>query len=572
MTGTISSLGAGSGIDLQGMLEQLRAIDQQVIDAKSAKITKYEDQLTEFTNVNTKLLALKSSALNLSLSSNFLGRTVNSSDEKVATATVVDGAAQQSVQLDVTRLATRSSWLSADGVVSADTIVHVPVSAESTTGLGDSGISVVAHAGESMTISYGDNGGQIILNVSGDMTMDDLVTAINSHADNVGAGDNGRLVTAETYNVDGETFLRIRSDVADASGASNRVTIAEDFADMDFAAPAATLSFQVGEGDTVTISVVADTTLADLASLINDSEANPGVTAKVINDGDPFAPYRLFLQSNSFGEDGRITFGTQLADMHLDEQQGADGASLNAQFSVDGIQYQRMSNSVADVMNGVTINLESIGSITVSVGNNSTDVKDMIKALVGAYSDAVQEVRTNSSYNSDTGEFGSLFGTTLRDLPNTLTDLMTSTTKGDQTGRITSLFDLGLEFNRDGSITLDEETLDAVLADYPDEVAAFFIGDSDRDVEGFADIINERMRTLTSGKGQIAGEKQAVQSRIDDIESQVEAETERLDKKYELLTKQFIELDSYMGQMTSLSDYLGSQFDSLSNAWGSGSK
>jgi flagellar hook-associated protein 2 len=125
-----------------------------------------------------------------------------------------------------------------------------------------------------------------------------------------------------------------------------------------------------------------------------------------------------------------------------------------------------------------------------------------------------------------------------------------------------------LEFNRDGTISLNEETVDAALADYPDAVSVFFLGDSDRDIQGFADMINERMRTFTGAEGQIEGEKQSAQDRITETELKVAAENERLDKKYELMTKQFIELDRYMKQMTSLSDYLVSQFDSISNAWG----
>lgn len=569
MAGTISTLGIGSGIDLQGMLEQLREIDQQVVDAKNDKIKGFQDQLAEFTTVNNKLLTLKSAALDLSLSSNFLGRTVTSSDETVATATVADGAVEQSALLDVTRLAAKSSWLSAAGAASSDSSVYVPVSAETTTGVAvaDIDTTVVAHAGETMTITFGGED-QIILNVDVDMTMNALVTAINEHVDNIGAGDNERLVTAETYDVEGETFLRIRSDVAAGTGESNRVAVSEEFADIDFAAPDTTLFLQVGDGDPVSIAIAADTTLTELAALINDAEDNPGVTAAVINDGDATTPYRLSLQSNTFGEDGRVTFLTQLADMTMDEQQGAEGASLNAQFSVDGINYQRQSNSFSDVISGVTITLESEGNSTITVSNNNTSIKDMITGLVSAYNNAVQEVRTNSSYDTETGKFGTLFGTTLRDLPNTLRNLMTSTVRADETGTVTTLFDLGLEFNRDGTISLNEETVDAALADYPDAVSVFFLGDSDRDIQGFADMINERMRTFTGAEGQIEGEKQSAQDRITETELKVAAENERLDKKYELMTKQFIELDRYMKQMTSLSDYLVSQFDSISNAWG----
>lgn len=571
MVGSITTLGVGSGIDLQGMLEQLREIDQQVVDRKQNEITKFKNQLTGLTTVNNKLLSVKSAALKLSLSGSFLGRSATSSDESVAGATVVDGAAAQSLSLDVTRLASQSSWLSAQGMADSTASIHVPVNRQSTTGVADSAVDIVAHAGETMTITFGGDT-DIALAIGSDMTMDELVTAVNSHVDNVGAGDNGRLVTAETYSESGETFLRIRSDVAAGTGEENRVMITEDLADLDFAAPDKTLFYKVGDGDTVSVTVAADTTLAGLADLINDASDNPGVTAQVINDGDPTAPYRLSLRSSSTGEDGRITFLSQLSDMAMAEQEGAAGASLNAQFAVDGVNYQRQTNSVADVVSGLTLTLEGTGAATITIAKDNDAIKEMIQGLVTAYNDAVSEMKATTGYDSEAEQFGVLARTTVRDLPKSLQSLMTSAAYGDEGGDISTLFDLGLEFNRDGSISLNEEMLDQALADNPDGVSAFFLGDATRDIEGFADKVNNQLRFITGAEGQIEGEENSAQARIDDLELKIEQENDRLDKKYELLTKQFIELDRYMNQMTSLSSYLANQFDSIAKSWAGADK
>jgi len=571
MAGSITTLGVGSGIDLQGMLEQLREIDQQVVDRKQSQITKFENQLSDLTSVNNKLLSMKSVALKLSLAGSFIGRTVTSSDESVAKAAVLDGTAAQTISLDITRLASQSSWLSAQGMADADTTVYVPVSQESTTGVADSATDIVAHAGETMTITFG-GGSAIALAIAGDMTMDGLVSAINTHVDNVGGGDNGRLVTAETYSSNGETFLRIRSDVAGGTGEENRVMISEDLADLDFAAPDKTLFYQVGDGDVASVAVAADTTVAGLADLINGASNNPGVTAKVINDGDATAPYRLSLRSNSTGEDGRITFLSQLPDMLMEEQEGAGGASLNAQFAVDDINYQRQTNSVTDIVSGLTLTLEGEGAATITIQKNDGAIKEMIEDFISAYNAAVSEMKATTGYDSEAEEFGVLARTTVRDLPKSLQSLMTSSAYGDEGGDIRSLFDLGLEFNRDGSISLNEEMLDQAIADHPDGISAFFLGDSTRDIEGFADKVNNQLRFITGAEGQIEGEKDSAQARIDDLELKMEQENDRLDKKYELLTKQFIELDRYMNQMTSLSSYLTSQFDSIAKSWGTGDK
>lgn len=567
MAGAITTLGIGSGIDLQGMLEDLREIDQQVVNRKQTEITRFENRLTGLSTVNSKLLSLKSAALKLSLSGSFLGRSVISSDEKVARATVLDGTTAQTLSLDVTKVASRSSWLSSAGMADTGTSVYVPVSAESGSGVADPAVDIVARAGETLDITFA-GADTISLAIAGDMTMNDLVTAINSHVDNVGGGDNGRLVTAETYELNGETFLRVKSDVSGGTGETNRVAISETLADLDFAAPDKTLFYKVGDGDVVSIAVAADTTLAGLADLINGAADNSGVTAKVINDGDAATPYRLSLQSGTTGEAGRISFLSQLPDMLMAEQEGAGGASLNAQFAVDGINYQRQSNTVSDIVSGLTINLEKAGSATITISKNDEAIREMVESLVTAYNAALTEIKTTTGYDSETEEFGVLARTTVRDLPYTLQRLMTSSVLADGTGAIRSLFDLGLEFNRDGSISLNEEMFDQALADNPDGVSAFFLGDSDRNIEGFADRVNDQLRYITGAGGQIEGEKSSAQVRITDLKLKIEQETNRLDKKYELLTKQFIELDRYMNQMTSLSGYLANQFDSIAKAWG----
>ena len=149
MAGSISTLGVGSGLQLQDILDQLREVDQGVIDRKQADITALDVQLEEFTVVKNQLLKLKSSALDLSLAGTFIGRTVTTSDEKIVDATVMDGATVKSTSLDVTKMAEQSSWLSGgfasstdDAVTNADSIFSYSV--------GDDTIQVDVGAGTNL--------------------------------------------------------------------------------------------------------------------------------------------------------------------------------------------------------------------------------------------------------------------------------------------------------------------------------------------------------------------------------------------------------------------------------------
>ncbi|MGV1099868.1 flagellar filament capping protein FliD [Thiovibrio sp. JS02] len=451
-SGSVSALGVGSGLELQSILDQLREVDEQLITRKKDAVTELTQQLDKFTVVKNKLLEMKSSALTLSLSSTFLGRTVTSSDETVLTATAADGTTAQSATVSVGRLASQSTFISA-GVSATDASVNTQGS------------------------------------------------------------------------------------------------------DQAFV-------FKLGSGSNVTITVPDGTTLTQLATLINESEDNPGVTATVINDGSAIDPYKLVLQTEGTGRDNEISISAQLPDLAM-AVQGESGDNLNAELTVNGILYQRQSNTVSDVLTGVNLELKGVGSSSVAVSNADTDLTDVIKGFVTAYNDTVQEIKANTGYDQETEKFGLLARTTMRDLPYTLQNMMTRTITADSAGKVKTMFDLGLEFNRDGTISIDEETLSAAVTDNRSSVEAFFLGDAEEDIEGFADYVNETLRGLTGGTGLVEAEKTAAQTRIDSLELQIESETERLNKRYDMLTRQFVDLDSYMNKMTSLSDYLSSQFDSL---------
>ena len=568
--GSLSSLGIGSNLELQSILEQLRGVDeQQLITPLKTKVSTLTAQLDEFTVVKNKLLAMKSPALSLSLASTFLGRTVTSSSTGVMTATVQDGAAVQATSVTVDRLATRSSWLSG-AAADTDSIVYVPTTQESTTGVTDPAVDVVAASDGNLVVSFGSTPTTITVPVgptAGVNTMNDLVTAINTDAENVGGGANGRLVTASTYVAGGKTYLRIASDFAGGTGEANRVKITTNNTSLALSPPNEVFQYEFGpvaSPTVVTLNVAADTTLAELVTLINDDTDNPGVTASVINTGDPATPYKLLLEADDTGEDHRIAITDQLPDLTFTEQQGAAAASLNAQVTINGISYQRQTNTISDVITGVTMSLQGTGSSTITVASDDDNVRDLIVEMVTAYNDAVQEIRSQVNYDPETEEFGLLAGTTVGSLRYDLQNLMTSTVEVSATATVTSLFDLGMEFNQDGTITLDTEVLDAMIATDAAGVQDFLLGDEDNDITGFADTVNERLRVLTSGTGQIEAEKTTAQERIDDLNLRIETETERLDRRYEILTKQFVELDRYMSQMSSMSSFLTSQFDNLS--------
>lgn len=561
-TATISSLGLGSGLELQDILDQLREVDERPINSLQTEKIQAEEQLAEYNVVNGMLLTMKSHALALSLEGNFLEKDISVSDEDVVTATVVAGASKASNSLEVVGLATRSSWQTA-GVASASTSAYVPTIQESTTGFASADTSVIT-TDEAMTITYGNGETKetINVNLTSGWSLDEIVTAINTDDENT----DKAYVTAETFEVDGSHYLRIKATSSEGSGEDYRVMVTDPPTGLSFAAPDATFSYSLGIGDPITISVSADTTISYLAELINDDPDNPGVTASVIDDGTGTDPYRLVLIADDTGEDNRIELSQELDDLELSELEGAGESSLNSIVIVNGITYQRQSNTgITDIIQGVTLNLESVGTSSVIVSDDTELIKSEIIGLVESFNGLVQEIITNSSYAEETEDWGILASSfSVKRLPQELSALMNTIVKTVDSS--TSLHDLGMEVNRDGTITLDEDVLNNAISSGYNDVKDLFLGDEDAGVTGLGDLINGTLRDITMYSGLIDSEKDAVQDQIDRIEEDIETATERLDKRYEDMARQFAMLDVFMSRMQAQSTFIDEMFSAYKAA------
>lgn len=452
MAGTITSLGLGSGIDLQGTLEKLKAVDQVPITNMKTRQLQYKDQIAEFQTVNTKLLALKTAALDLTLNSTYDSKSVASTNADVAGATLDSSAAEGNYNVVVTALAKQNIWQS----------------------------SGVASSGSAISSTSG--------------------------------------------------------------------------------------NFRFTAGDTqVEVDVTPGMTLQQLADAINEDEANTGVIASVMNDGTGTDAYHLVLTAKETGEINAITIVSNTTSLTMSEAQAK--GTLDAKLSVNGIGYQRATNNIDDVLTGMHLNLIDTGSATLRVSSDTGGIKEKITALVNAYNEAVQEIKDNSSYDPETGQRGSLNGiSTFVNIRSSLRSLVSSTVSG-LSGSYSSLSDIGIQYNRDGTLSLDEEALGRAIDSNLDAVQELLIGNEEKEIDGIAARLNKELRYLTKATdGPIANEINRAQATVDRLDDQVESATERLNKRYETLSRTFAQLDQVMARLQSEGNYLAAQFESYNNA------
>lgn len=224
------------------------------------------------------------------------------------------------------------------------------------------------------------------------------------------------------------------------------------------------------DGHTVTVDSSSNT-LSSLASAIN--QAAIGVTANVITDS---SGSRLSLVSNSSGAAGQITISSSLTDATtsaaINFHTGQTGQ--DASLTVDGVAVASASNTVTNALPGVTFQLLSTSPSTpvqVEITNDDSAVVAAVNNLVTAYNSIVTTINGQEK-NDSSGNAEPLYGNpTLATLQN---QLSTALLGGAASGSISSVMQLGIGFNQDGTLTLNTDTLNSELNSHYSDIAGFF--------------------------------------------------------------------------------------------------
>ncbi|MFT7433575.1 MAG: flagellar hook-associated protein 2 [Alphaproteobacteria bacterium] len=241
-----------------------------------------------------------------------------------------------------------------------------------------------------------------------------------------------------------------------------------------------------------TVSVTAADTLLDLRDKINaaNTGANPtNVNASIVSVSA--TEYYLVMTSDETGTSNAISFsGTQAVHNSLGltsagtdtiktEIQGAQ----NSIVRVDnlGVDIERESNTITDIVGGVTLDLfkAEVGTeVVVDVENDLNAVKTSIVDFVNAYNELkafIEDQQTEKVREEDgDAEFGVLaFDASLRTVETQLNTLVSASIPGVENG-YQSLGQVGITIEPDFSLKVDDKTFDASLLDSLDGMRKLF--------------------------------------------------------------------------------------------------
>lgn len=308
-------------------------------------------------------------------------------------------------------------------------------------------------------------------------------------------------------------------------------------------------------------------TLEGIRDAIN--AAALGVTATIVNDGSG-APYRLTLTSSSSGASNSIKITTSGGDGSIGSLLGYDPegtqnltqtqAAQNAALTVNGIAITSASNTVSEAIQGVTLTLKSTTSTpsSLTVTRDTSAITSAASSFVDAYNALASQIKSRAVYGSDTKTAGSLAGDgTLRVMQEQLRGIFNTPASG---GTLTSLAQVGLSIQKDGSLRLDSSEFEsAMAADFAD--VTNLLSSS----TGFATRLEAWAKSTLQVDGLIDTRTKSLNQRvstyndeIDRLENQMTA----LEKKY---MKEYTNLNLLLSSMNSTSTYLTQQLNGSSN-------
>jgi flagellar hook-associated protein 2 len=327
-------------------------------------------------------------------------------------------------------------------------------------------------------------------------------------------------------------------------------------------------AFTSNGSGTASITIDAtNNTLEGIRDAIN--AAAMGVTATIVNDGSG-TPYRLALTSGNSGVSNSLKITTSGGDGSIDSLLGYDPAGTqnltqslaaqNANLTVNGIAITSASNSVSEAIQGVTLTLKSTTATPASltVARDTAAISTAASGFVDAYNALASQIKSRSAYGSDTKAAGALAGDgTLRAMQNQLRDIFNTPASG---GILTSLAEVGIAFQKDGSLSLDSSKLDSAIAANFSDVSNLFSSST-----GYATRLEAWGKSALAAGGLFDTRTQSLNKFVKDRNEEIDRLENRMTALQKKYTAEYTNLNLMLSRMNSTSTFLTQQLSSGSS-------
>ncbi|MDR3560140.1 MAG: flagellar filament capping protein FliD [Negativicutes bacterium] len=623
---------SGSGINVDSVVTQLMAAERGTYNKMDQQKQLLAWKKEAYNTVYTAATTYRTSVFNSSLQSTLAAKATAVSNSAVVSATASAGAGNMSHSITVNQLASGINMTSSGAITTG---------ADKNTladqfGLGSSTFNIkITNNGVAQTITVDPtasintfvsqlNSAGLNLNANYDTTLDRFfLTTTNTGAsasidftgsDAAGLNflqNNLKINTAATTKSSGvpvTTGTAYSAGTYGAGGVALTAQMAGMATDTGFSSgpPPTSLTLQIGDGTNSTSVTFnpASTSMDDMVQQINTAATNNGVkvTAQYNATTDTFSlnagsGASVDLSGNS-GDGQRFLQN----DLKLNTTKYAQTGS-DAIFSLDGVNnLAEASNSF--IISGVSYNVASTGSSTVSVSTDVNSIVSAVQALVTSYNTELAAL--NTAYNQPVysdyqpltnaqessmsanditlwnakAQSGMLNNDSyLGSLINNMRDNMYTPVKGLTTA-YNSAAALGIttgDYTQLGQLTLNTDTLKAALAADPNaayEVFGTTGSSTDSSTQGIAVRLRTTLQTSLTQISQEAGTSPDVQTgdqsflatEINSFTSQMSNESTRLDTVQSRYYNQFNAMETAIQQLNAQSSWLSSMLGTSSSS------
>lgn len=460
----ISSVGIGSGLEVETIVKQLVALESKPIAALQTKATGINTQISAFSQLKSQISNLQDQLDKLTKPATWLGNTLTSSNSAQVTGTATSSAVQATYDVEVSQMA------------AGQTIGSGLVASGTTLGPGK------------LTISMG------------------------------------------TYGANGLT-----PNTKDGKNVSFSVEITAE-----------------------------DDSLSKIAAKINAAKGDVSATVLKDHTGE-----RLVLQSKTTGVNSAFSVEAEGAGLQQFAYNGTDGTmkrSVEAQDTlakINGIDMASHTNVFEEVAAGVTLTVaqksaKDAAPVRITIANDTATAKTALKNLVESYNALSNALKTMTAYDKDSKTAGTLQGdSTAINLQSAMRRLLSG--PGGEGGAFASLSQMGIAFQTDGTLKIDDTKLDKALKD-PESMSKFFTADvADANQDGLA----VRMKDFTSGLlatgGTFSTKDETLKNALKRNTADQERQSARVTAYEARVRAQYSRLDTQMASLKSLDTYVSQQ-------------
>ncbi|MBP7518450.1 MAG: flagellar filament capping protein FliD [Desulfobulbus sp.] len=401
----------------------------------------------------------------------------------------------------------------------------------------------------------------------------ELDTKLKSFADGIRELGDANTLLQRSILQSSDALLTARVDSSAQAGASYQVEVVSlAQVQKSVSAGVASKTDAIFGTGTMTLTLDGDVTartigigegqnsLTGIMNAINTADL--GVRASIINDGSA-TPFRLVLTGNdpakSFALDASGLGGGIALDLGAPVQQ-----ATRAHIRVDTIDIYSDSNTLTEAIPGVSLDLTraEVGTLTsLNVTTDRDSIKATIEGFAKGYNEVVGFITSQSAMNGAKGGVlggDSGIGTIKRRLQTMLTQPLANS------GVFTALSQLGFETRKDGTLQVNEKTLNAAIDGNLDSVVSLLAGENG--VDGIAGQFQDYLDTLTdSVSGLLKGRKDSIDSNLRRLDTRITSMEMRLEKRQQMLERQFSAMESLISGLNAQSSYLSQQMTAITN-------